>query len=47
MQGDNRKEMRGERFVTVTRYKCDRCGSIWDYANDKTNQHAGWSLPRR
>ena len=35
------------RSVTVTRYRCDRCGSIWDYENDKANQQAGWSLPRR
>ncbi len=47
VQGDNRKEERKGRFVTVTRYRCDRCGSIWDYENDKANQQAGWSLPRR
>jgi hypothetical protein len=50
VQGENRKELRGareERAVTVTRYQCARCASIWDYENDKTNQKAGWSLPRR
>lgn len=47
MQGDNRKELRGERGVTITRYSCARCGSIWDYENDKTKQNVGWSLPRR
>ena len=24
-----------------------RCASIWDYENNKSNQKAGWSLPRR
>lgn len=47
VQGDNRKEERDGRGVTVTRYSCVRCGAIWDYENDKTNQQAGWSLPRR
>jgi len=46
VQGSNRKEMRSERTVTVTRYRCDHCGAIWDYENDKANQHAGWSLVR-
>ena len=46
VQGSNRKEAREERTVTVTRYRCDRCGSIWDYENNKANQHAGWSLVR-
>ncbi len=47
VQGNNRQERRNERTVTVTRYRCDRCGTTWDYENDKTNQHAGWSLPLR
>ncbi|HCX80288.1 MAG: hypothetical protein A3E00_10980 [Curvibacter sp. RIFCSPHIGHO2_12_FULL_63_18] len=47
VQGENRKEERGGQVVTVTRYRCDRCGSIWDYENNKNNQKAGWSLPRR
>lgn len=47
VQGDNRKEERNGRDVTVTRYRCDRCGSLWDYENNKANQQAGWSLPRR
>jgi hypothetical protein len=47
VQGANRKEDRDGRSVTVTRYRCDRCGSIWDYENNKANQHAGWSLARR
>ncbi|MDZ7921018.1 hypothetical protein [Rhodoferax sp.] len=47
VQGENREEERAGRFVTVTRYRCDRCGSIWDYENNPANQKAGWSLPRR
>ena len=46
MQGANRKELRGEKTVTVTRYRCDHCGTRWDYENNKANQHAGWSLVR-
>jgi hypothetical protein len=47
VQANNRKEMRDGRSVTVTRYRCDHCGTVWDYENDKANQHAGWSLPVR
>ena len=46
VQGSNRRELRAERSVTVTRYRCDRCGAVWDYENDKANLHAGWSLLR-
>ena len=46
VQGSNRKEERDGRQVTVTRYRCDRCGQVWDYENDKTNLHAGWSVVR-
>jgi len=46
VQRSNRQETRGEHAVTVTRYRCDHCGAIWDYENDKTNQRAGWSLVR-
>lgn len=42
----NWKEERDGRSVTITRYQCDRCASVWDYENDKGNQHVGWSLPR-
>lgn len=47
LQGRNRKEDRDGRPVTITRYRCDRCGQIWDSENDKTNLHAGWSVVRR
>ena len=44
VQGNNRKEERNGRQVTVTRYRCDRCGQLWDSENDKANLHAGWSV---
>jgi hypothetical protein len=31
VQGTNRKEARAHGQVTVTRYVCDRCGTVWDY----------------
>ena len=30
--------------VNVTSYRCDACGTRWEYENDKTNQQAGWSV---
>ncbi len=44
VQRKNRREERPNGPVTVTRYLCDHCGTVWDYENDKTNQHAGWSV---
>ncbi|RYX91923.1 MAG: hypothetical protein EOO28_24270 [Comamonadaceae bacterium] len=44
VQGTNRQERRKSGLVTVTSYRCDRCGTAWDYENDKANQKAGWSL---
>ena len=44
IQGENRKEPRPHGQVTVTRYRCDRCGTRWDYENNKVNLHAGWSI---
>ncbi len=46
-QHGNRKEERASGQVTVTRYQCDRCGTIWDYENDKQNLHAGWSVVKQ
>ena len=51
-QGGNRQEdMRSDRhsnhkhhLVTITSYSCARCGTAWEYENDKTNQKAGWSV---
>jgi len=47
VQGGNRKEERDHGEVTVTKYRCDRCGTAWEYENDKTNLHAGWSVVGR
>jgi hypothetical protein len=44
VQGANRKEARAHGQVTVTRYVCDRCSTVWDYENNKIDQHAGWSV---
>jgi len=44
VQGVNRKEPRAHGTVTVTRYVCDRCSTVWDYENNKVNLHAGWSV---
>ena len=43
----NRKEDRDHGPVTITRYVCDRCGTAWEYENDKSNQKAGWSVVGR
>ncbi len=34
-------------LVSVTKYRCDNCGTRWEYENDKTNQKAGWSVVGR
>ena len=44
LQGNNRQEKRNHALVTVTSYRCDRCGTAWDYENNKINLHAGWSV---
>ncbi|MEG0414333.1 MAG: hypothetical protein RR584_15885 [Comamonas sp.] len=46
-QGANYTRERETGKVTVTRYVCERCGTNWEYENDKKNQHAGWSLTGR
>jgi len=47
VQRGNRKEDREQGSVTITRYVCDRCGTAWEYENDKDNQKAGWSVVGR
>lgn len=47
VQGANRKEDRGHGQATITRYVCDRCGTAWEYENNKANLHAGWSVVSR
>jgi hypothetical protein len=44
VQGANRKEQRESGQATITSYRCDRCGTAWEYENNKTDQHAGWSV---
>lgn len=44
VQGANRKEQRDSGPVTITRYRCDRCGTAWEYENNKADQRAGWSV---
>ena len=47
VQGDNYPRERNGVKVTFTRYVCERCGTNWEYENNKQNQHAGWSLTGR
>ena len=44
VQAGNRQEKRPHGLVTLTRYHCDRCGTAWEYENNKVNLHAGWSV---
>lgn len=54
-QGSNRQEdLRANRYsnhkhdlVTITRYSCARCGTAWEYENNKADQKAGWSVVGR
>ena len=47
VQGNNRKVDRGQGQATITQYVCDRCGTAWEYENNKANLHAGWSVVSR
>jgi hypothetical protein len=47
VQGDNHQEKRGANLVAITRYRCDRCGTAWEYENNKASQKAGWSVVGR
>ena len=47
VQGTNRQEKRPPGLVTITSYRCDRCGTAWEYENNKANQQAGWSVVGR
>jgi hypothetical protein len=54
-QGGNRQEDRRANrhssdkhsLVTITSYSCARCGTAWEYENNKADQHAGWSVVGR
>ena len=47
VQGNNRHETRRHGLIAITSYRCDRCGTAWEYENDKANLHAGWSVVGR
>ena len=47
VQGNNRQEKRGPTQVTITQYRCDRCGTAWEYENNKGDLRAGWSVVGR
>lgn len=44
VQGTNRSVAHKHGSVTITRYRCERCGTVWEYENNKVNRHAGWSV---
>lgn len=47
LQGQNRQEVRRHGLVSITQYRCDRCGTRWEYENNKADQHVGWSVVGR
>jgi hypothetical protein len=44
VQGTHRTETHKHGQVTITRYRCERCGTLWDYENNKVKRNAGWSV---
>jgi len=44
VQGGHRTVERKHGTVTITRYRCECCGTLWEYENNKCNRHAGWSV---
>ncbi|MFZ1499742.1 MAG: hypothetical protein WAT33_07960 [Giesbergeria sp.] len=47
VQGGHRREEHADHVVTVTRHVCERCGTAWEYTNDKRDQRAGWAVVGR
>ncbi len=47
MQGTNRQVAHKHGSVTITKYRCERCGTVWEYENNKVNRQAGWSVLKR
>jgi len=47
LQRGNRQEPHKGNLVTITSYICDRCGTAWEYENNKLDQKAGWSVVGR
>lgn len=46
MQGTHRTVAHKHGLVTITKYRCERCGTVWEYENNKVNRQAGWSVLR-
>lgn len=44
MQGTHRTEAHKHGQVTITQYRCERCGTVWEYENNKVKRNAGWSV---
>ena len=44
VQGTNRAVAHRHGSVTITKYVCERCATVWEYENNKVNRHAGWSV---
>ena len=44
MQGTHRTEAQKHGQVTITKYRCERCGTVWEYENNKVKRNAGWSV---
>lgn len=47
VQGGHRREEHAGHPVTITRHRCERCGTAWEYTNDKNDQHVGWAVVGR
>lgn len=44
IQGTHRNVAHRHGSVTITKYRCERCGTVWEYENNKVNRQAGWSV---
>ena len=47
MQGTHRGVVHKHGTVTITKYRCERCGTVWEYENNKVNRQAGWSVLKK
>jgi len=47
MQGTHRNVAHKHGTVTITQYRCERCGTGWAYENNKVNRQAGWSVLKK
>jgi len=36
----------GQAGVAIEIFKCESCGTLWEYEDDKNDQHVGWRLRR-